>query len=170
MEIIILALLTIIAFYLYNYFKNNKTNLNKNKNDLNKNKEQIYFKKPLISQYEKYFFDILTENFQNDFYIIPQLNLASCIEKKKEFKSQYQNELYRNVDFALISKENYTPVLLIEINDQTHNQIKRIKRDIKVREICEDANINLIAFYSNLPNKKEYIIDRIFKEIKKDSN
>jgi len=40
-------------------------------------------------------------------------------------------------------------LLLIELNDSSHNDIQRRKRDIKVREICEKAGIRIITFYTN---------------------
>lgn len=141
----------------------------KSKNSLQhskKQKEILYFKKPLVTEQEKYFFNILVNNFF-DYYIIPQTNLASIINKKKEFNKQWQNELYRNIDFAIINKTTFLPELLIEINDKTHNPKSRIERDKKVRQICLDAKINLITFYSNMPNKESYIIDRIKSELEK---
>lgn len=56
-------------------------------------------------------------------------------------------------------------MLLIELNDQTHNQTNRKYRDIKVREICKNANIPIMTFYTNYPNEENYVINRILKEI-----
>ena len=56
--------------------------------------------------------------------------------------------------------------LLIEINDKTHKQSNRIARDIKVKEICEKADIKLITFYTNYPNKEDYVINRILDNLK----
>lgn len=41
----------------------------------------------------------------------------------------------------------------------------RIKRDIKVKNICNSANIKLITFYTNYPNNKDYVIKRIKQEL-----
>ena len=124
-----------------------------------------YQSKQLMSEYEKYFYEILSKNFAQDYIITPQVNLASIIEKIKDFPKQYQNELYRNIDFGIFDKTTMKPLLLIEINDKTHNQPDRIKRDLKVKEICNQANIKLITFYTKYDNKPNYIVSWIKKEL-----
>ena len=131
-----------------------------------KNNNSKYEKKKIMSDYEKYFYDILTENFSRKYFIMPQVNLASIISKEKNFPSEYQNELYRNIDFGIFDKKTMEVKLLIEINDKTHKQSNRIARDIKVKDICEKAEIKLITFYTNYPNKEEYVIDRIKNNLK----
>ena len=96
---------------------------------------------------------------------MPQLNLASIINKEGNYK--YRNELFRNIDFGIFSKDYKELLLLIEINDKTHNNYNRRKRDIKVDNIVDNAGIKLIKFYSNYPNKKDYIKNRIREEINK---
>jgi len=56
---------------------------------------------------------------------------------------------------------------LIEINDSSHYLPERTERDKKVQEILKCTNIKLIKFYSEYPNKKEYIKTRIKDEILK---
>ena len=151
------AAIAIGVYYLVKHFKNK----NKSKNE----PEKKYQSKQLMTQCEKYFYDILVENFSKDYLIMPQVNLATIINKNKDFPNQYQNELYRNIDFGIFDKVNMQPLLLIEINDKTHEQPDRIKRDLKVKEICNEANIKLITFYTKYDNKKQYVIDRIKKEL-----
>lgn len=137
-----------------------KSNNQNNKNTTTPTNKQ-YQSKSLLTNYEKYFYDIIDSEFSNTYYIMPQVNLASIVNKIKDFPTQYQNELYRNIDIGIFNKSSMTPLLLIEINDKTHNNKNRIARDNKVKEICSIANIPLITFYSNYPNKKDYIIKRI---------
>lgn len=127
--------------------------------DFNNNKEEtIYQLKPIMTNYEKYFYDILKE-LNDEYVVIPQLNLASVV--KKINNNRYYSELFRNIDFAIFSKNYSKLLLLIEINDKTHNTKKRKERDLKVKKICDDINIKLITFYSNYPNEKNYVIDRV---------
>jgi len=91
------------------------------------------------------------------------LNLNSVIDKISNTK--YRNELFRNIDFAIFDKDYSTLLLLIEINDKTHQTRKRKERDLKVEEICSKAGIKLIKFYSNYSNEKEYVKNRIKKEL-----
>ncbi|MCD7994828.1 MAG: DUF2726 domain-containing protein, partial [Clostridia bacterium] len=73
-------------------------------------------------------------------------------------------ELYRNIDFGIFDK-NYNILLLIELNDISHQQYKRRERDMKVKEIVKQADIKLINFYTDKPNKPEYVTKRIMNEL-----
>ena len=43
-------------------------------------------------------------------------------------------------------------------------------RDLKVKKICNDVNVKLISFYTKYPNEKNYVINRIEKEIDLNNN
>lgn len=135
----------------------------KNKKD---NKSNIYYvKKDYMTINEKSFYIKLKkiEEFGN-FRVIPQVNLASVISKRSEYR--YNTELFRNIDFGLFDNE-FNLLLLIELNDSSHKQASRHQRDLKVKEICDNAGIKLIFFYTNYPNEQNYIIERIKKELEK---
>lgn len=102
------------------------------------------------------------KDLEKDYNIVPQLNLASVIDKKD---SKYRTELFRNIDFAIFTKDFRTLLLLIELNDQSHENNKRKQRDFKVKDICQHAGIKLMTFYTKYPNEKDYVIERIRKEI-----
>lgn len=121
-----------------------------------------YEKKPIMSNYEIMFYNRM-KDLEKDYNIVPQLVLASVVDKTS--KQKYRSELYRIIDFAIFSKDYSKLLLLIELNDNTHNQRKRKDRDLKVKKICNFAGIKLITFYTKYPNEKDYIINRIKKEI-----
>lgn len=125
-----------------------------------------YTKKAQMTKCEKYFYDILTCNFSGDYDIRPQIPLSSIIEKEKNFDYEYQNELNRIIDFGIFNKNTQEPLLLIEINDKTHNQYNRKHRDKKVKMICNLAGIKLITFWTKYDNTENYIVNRIQKELK----
>lgn len=131
-----------------------------------KKKEIIYTKKSLLTYKEKTFYNLLSK-LQNDYIVLPQINLATVIEKKSDTK--YQNELYRNIDFGIFDKKDFTIKALIELNDESHNTKDRIARDYKVKEICEKANIPLLKFWTNKPNEENYVLNRILTTIKENS-
>jgi hypothetical protein len=96
----------------------------------------------------------------NDYYIFPQINLASIIERTDD--SRFHNELFRNVDF-LITNSEYEPKIIIEINDQTHLNKDRKDRDEKVKKICEEAGIPIINLWTSYGINPDYIKERITK-------
>lgn len=121
-----------------------------------------YEKKTIMSDYEIMFYNRM-KDLETEYNIVPQLVLSSVVDKKS--KQKYRSELYRIIDFAIFSKDYSKLLLLIELNDNTHNQRKRKDRDLKVKKICNSAKIKLITFYTKYPNEKDYIINRIKKEI-----
>lgn len=121
-----------------------------------------YEKKTIMSDYEIMFYNRM-KDLETEYNIVPQLVLSSVVDKKS--KQKYRSELYRIIDSAIFSKDYSKLLLLIELNDNTHNQRKRKDRDLKVKKICNSAKIKLITFYTKYPNEKDYIINRIKKEI-----
>ncbi len=75
----------------------------------------------------------------NEYIIIPQVNLASVIQKEN---TKYRTELFRNIDFGIFNKD-FELLLLIELNDKSHIQRNRKIRDRKVKNILKECNIPL---------------------------
>ena len=100
--------------------------------------------------------------------IVPQVNLASVIQKVSD--SRFNTELFRNIDFGIFNADYSKLLLLIELNDASHNDYHRKKRDIKVHDICNKAGIKLITFYTKYSNEKEYVKSRIVKELDLQNN
>lgn len=122
-----------------------------------------YNEKATMTASEIAFYKKLKDIFDKEYIVQFQIPLSSVIAKTSEHR--YQNELYRIVDFALLSKDNYKPVILIELNDPSHNEPRRQYRDIKVKELCAKAGIKLLTFWTSYENKPEYIEKRIRQEI-----
>ena len=120
--------------------------------------QKQYAKKKLLTPTELKFYNAIKKHIPQEYILLPQINLASIITRTDEHK--YQNELFRNIDFAIFDK-NYMPIALIEINDKTHKEGKRIARDIKVKEICQSAELPLITFWTDYGINEEYIAKRI---------
>ena len=103
-------------------------------------------------------FDAIKISVPENFFVFPQTNLASFIERTDD--ARYHNELFRNVDF-LITDALYQPKIVIEINDQTPLSPERRERDEKVQKICEEAGIPVIKFWTSYGVNQEYIKERI---------
>ena len=137
-----------------------------NKHNVRSNRNITYSKKQLMTKYERYFYDVLIElKDELNIEVMPQVNLGTIINKKSN--NRWRSELFRNIDFGIFTKDYEELLLLIEINDKTHNNYNRKYRDMKVDNIVNNAGIKLIKFYSNYPNKKDYIKNRIREEINK---
>lgn len=125
--------------------------------------EKIYNKKVFLTSNEYSFYTkmISLEN-ELHIHIVPQVNLGTIIDKSYG----YRNELNRNIDFGIFDSTYKNILLLIELNDNSHNNQNRKTRDKKVKEICKEAGIKLITFYTSKPNEIIYVKNRIKGELK----
>lgn len=120
-------------------------------------------RKTLITANEQQFFKALQELVPQGYHVFPQINLAAFIERMDN--TAYRNELFRNVDF-LVTDSAYAPKIVVEINDPTHREYERRKRDEKVAAICEEAGIPLIVLWTNYGVRPDYIQSRITEALK----
>lgn len=119
----------------------------------------LYEAKPsLVTKTETAYLNCIKSFLPDTCLIQAQANLASFIRRTDGAK--YQNELFRNVDF-IITDLSYRPLLVIEINDQTHRLPERRERDKKVACICEEAGIPLINLWTSYGVNEEYIKKKI---------
>ncbi len=119
-------------------------------------------KQYLISRSEDSYFSAILSALPNGYHAFPQVNLASFVVKNDD--SPFHNELFRNVDF-LVTNERYAPLFVIEINDRTHLTKERKERDEKVQNICEEAGIPVVRFWTTYGVNQEYISQKISETI-----
>ncbi|WP_455502434.1 CFI-box-CTERM domain-containing protein [Gemmiger sp.] len=115
-------------------------------------------RKSLITANEQQFFKALRELVPQGYHVFPQINLATFIERTDN--AVYRNELFRNVDF-LVTDAVFAPKIVVEINDPSHRDPDRRRRDEKVAMICEEAGVPLVTLWTNYGVNREYIQKRI---------
>lgn len=121
---------------------------------MNENEYLYSLKSSLITPKEKEYLTAIKRSLPAGYFVQPQINLASIINKNDD--QSFHNELFRNVD-ACIFDMTYRPIVLIEINDMSHNYNRRKSRDLKVKNICEEAGIKVITFWTKYGVNQEYI-------------
>lgn len=124
-----------------------------------------YLKKPyLLTRKERELFSILNDCVPNTYYVFPQIHIASIIEVKKyekEWQRYFNKIISKSIDFVIFDKENISPILAIELDDNTHMYEKRIIRDEFVNNLFEEVQIKLYRIKtSSLDNR-----DALKKEI-----
>jgi len=118
-------------------------------------------KRTLLSEPEKRFHALLLDMLDEKYFsVYTQTALVSVIDKISN--SGYRNELFRIVDFCIADAETSEPLLLIEINDASHNRTDRVIRDQKVKAICDRAGIDLITFNMGEAQDGNYV-QRVLK-------
>ncbi len=156
-----IALIVLLIKGLIRYLKNDKETEGKNIPNTEPPEAQNqkgYEPKRLLTPTEVKFYEAIKQATPPSYIVYPQINLASIINRTDEHT--YQNELYRNIDFAIFN-ENYFPIVLLEINDKSHNEPARRARDIKVKEILLQANLPLVTLWTNYGVNQEYINKRL---------
>lgn len=119
---------------------------------------KTYEKKKLMTATEIKFFHAIKDSTPKGYVVLPQINLATIINRSDDHK--YQNELFRNIDFVVFDLET-NPIVLIEINDNSHKEKDRWIRDKKVESICREADLPIITLWTDYGINSEYIKKRI---------
>jgi very-short-patch-repair endonuclease len=137
-----------------------------------KEKEKLPYRKKnyLITEAETNFFKIIENVVGFDYYIFPQVTLSDLffIKIRREDYQKYYNKINRkSVDFVLVDKKNMKPVLAIELDDSSHNNKSRKKRDSFVEEIFKDAEMPLLRIKCRGNYNTEEVKKMINEEINK---
>lgn len=112
----------------------------------------------LVTWTELQFYRVIKESLGEGYFVFPQVGLSAVINRSDS--KRYKGELYRVLDF-LITDTGYVPQLAIEINDDSHKTNERKQRDLRLKEICEEAGLPLIFFQVNYGINQEYIRSKI---------
>lgn len=113
--------------------------------DSDKPKPEYRRKGNVLSKPEWEFLQVLRDILDAQRYeVLTQIALISVVDKVTQ--TSYRNELFRIIDYCIVDKASYSPLLLIELNDASHNRADRVQRDQKVNEICQSANLPIISF------------------------
>jgi hypothetical protein len=150
-----LYLLIIVGFVLYIKYKEQKSR---------EGKELPYKKKgELMTKAEKEFFDVLEKVVNNRYYIIPQVKISNLavVSGTRNYKT-YLNKIDRKtVDFVLFDKQ-FLPVVVVELDDSSHNDLSRKKRDNFVDMVMKKIGLKIVhiktAYKYNLEDINKIII------------
>lgn len=97
----------------------------------------------ILSAPESELYSALIKICNGKYEVLPQIALVSLVNKLNY--NSYRNELFRIVDFVITDK-NFRPLVVIELNDKSHQRKDRMERDKKVAEILKKASIPLVVF------------------------
>ncbi len=131
---------------------------------MEENEKYLYtVRNSFVTPTERKYLTAIKHILPKECYLQPQVALRSIIDRTDN--ACYQNELYRIIDVCIFDKETFRPLVLVEINDESHNQPKRIERDKKVKMICEEAGLPLVTLWTKYGINEDYIEKRILESI-----
>lgn len=103
-----------------------------------------YQKKFLMTKPENEFYKVLIESVPMGTTLIPQVSLSSIITTNNR---SYRNKIDRKtVDFVLFKDNYFNPLLVIELDDSTHERTDRMIRDHFVDLALLKSNLPIIHF------------------------
>ncbi|MCK9443265.1 MAG: DUF2726 domain-containing protein [Tissierellaceae bacterium] len=152
MQLLILVIGAYIAYSLVF----SKSNLNKNNKSKSKNLDieqgTIYpyiSKGSLLTKAELNFYNVLKLVISNtDYYIAPMVRLADIIQVyKTENAFIYFNKIKaKHIDFLLVDKYTFKPMIAIELDDSSHDFDNRKLRDDFLKKALYAADLKLVRF------------------------
>lgn len=116
-----------------------------------KKEEYPYYKNSrFLSPAEISFFNVLQQVVDKEkYYIFCQVSIGQLLKVNKRGKEwwQYFNKINRKAaDFVICSKNGYTPLLIIELDDSSHHSSEAREKDGKRDQMFEAAELPLIRF------------------------
>lgn len=126
----------------------------------------------IMTEREQEFYKKLKLVCGDSILIFPQIHLSSLFfhnVKGQNFKLAFRFINRLSVDFVLVDSRNFKTLLAIELDDSTHNEKDRIKRDLIVNDIFKKANFPLLRVESvKIDNEKlkEMILESIKNGVK----
>ncbi len=126
-------------------------------------KDNVYSytaKSHMMTRTESEFFLKLGNIVSERYYVFPQVHLSALLDHKvkgQDWKFAFRHINGKSVDFVLCDKETFQPTYAIELDDLTHEQSDRRKRDLEVERIFKEANLPLVRFKNKSVSETEII-------------
>ncbi|HEU6448346.1 MAG TPA: DUF2726 domain-containing protein [Verrucomicrobiae bacterium] len=127
-------------------------------NDSRQNGRQAYEAIPaFLSSAERSFFGVLQQAVASDFQIFAKVRLADIVRPiKSSSRSGWQSAFNRitgkHVDFVLCDSKSLGVVVVVELDDRTHERFERGIRDSLVDAALRDAAIPILR----VPARQNY--------------
>ena len=128
-------------------------------------------KQSLMTRTENEFFLKLERAVSERYYVFPQVHLSSLLDhrvKGQDWSYAFRHINGKSVDYVLCSRETLRPTYAIELDDYTHEQSDRRKRDEEVERIFDEADLPLVRFKNK--NVSEQVIIQALMNAQKFAN
>jgi very-short-patch-repair endonuclease len=105
----------------------------------------------LMTQAENAFFKMLVDAVGTHANVFPQVRLSALLFRTQGIERRYWHAALarinqKSVDYVLCDKVTGEVLLVIELDDPTHDTTIRQKRDAEVNEMLEEAGVPFLRF------------------------
>lgn len=104
-------------------------------------------KKYFMTRSENEFMHVLEQAVGDKYVIFPQVHLDAFLDHKigrQDWRAALSTIQRKSVDYLLCTRDQYCPVVAIELNGSSHDLPDRYDRDEKVKAIMINAGMPLI--------------------------
>jgi len=123
-------------------------------------------KSEYLTKAELTFLSVLRQAVNGAYEIVPQVPLGSIVRVKNNSKDYYAhyNQIDRKIlDFVLFEIFSFKPLLVIELDDSSHNLPDRKNRDKFVDKVLEVVKLPIL----HIPVRNTYDTNEIYLNINK---
>lgn len=100
---------------------------------------------------EREFYKVLEKVYGDGYYIFCQVRVVDVIQSNvnkypkdsREYMSLFRQILQWHFDYVVCAKENFKVVCAVELDDESHKNKSRSKRDFVLDKICEESGAAL---------------------------
>ncbi|WP_422836427.1 DUF2726 domain-containing protein [Yersinia ruckeri] len=111
----------------------------------------------LMTLREQHFFRALLKNIDTrQWYLCPQVRVADIVRLGGHIRPQSRAwwQLFRmasqwHCDVVIIDKNTFGIIAAVELDDASHLQVRRVRRDILLAEVLRQAGIPLIRHHDS---------------------
>jgi len=168
-----IGIIILLPICVYLVVSSIKKNNKKRAKQTNRKQRQSYIyyvkRKYLLTKRELSFYKILLPIANNmNMTVMSKVRLADLIEPPKghpEYMRMFNKIKAKHIDFVLCSNDFVCPIILIELDDSTHDTQRGIESDRIKNEACISAGVKLIRFRNfskEIIEKKLYWIPENF--------
>ncbi|MGI6344164.1 MAG: DUF2726 domain-containing protein [Bacillota bacterium] len=159
MEILVLAL---IAWAVFVWFSGRNRRGQQNGGSGSKSPsayERLPYRKKdyLFTAAERSFFEVLSLVLKDeDVHIFAKVRMGDLLylPRGTSGRQSHWNRIQsKHVDFVICDKEKIQPLVVIELDDSSHNRVARARRDRFIEQAYSDAGLTLLRF----PVKRAYV-------------
>lgn len=158
-----IALVTAAAIFIY------KRRVKKRPGENLAELDYHYNLKPLLmTKAEAYFYFRLAEIIPAGFVIVPQMPFSSVIDRPSSAAANSRIDrkiidygIFKTVRSEAFPYQALTPVLLIELDDESHNESHRMRRDGFVNAVCKQIGLPIL----HVQKQDDYNIGALRREI-----
>ncbi len=124
--------------------------------------------KSLFTYRERVFFKALLEDIGGQYAVFAKVRLADVIwlANEPENRKYHSNQLHcKHFDFLLCEKGTYKPLLVIELDDSSHDKYEHRERDEFKDQVCADIGLRIWRHRVQQAYPKNFIGERVCHHI-----